>query len=60
MTLRFYDTASAEVRNFVPIVDGKGGARRQRQTRQSDRSRAQSLKMRWAVMEHVTIRRATI
>lgn len=23
MTLRFYDTASAEVRNFVPIVDGK-------------------------------------
>lgn len=23
MTLRFYDTASAEVRNFVPLVDGK-------------------------------------
>ncbi|MFX1821523.1 cysteine--tRNA ligase [Pseudarthrobacter sp. CC4] len=23
MTLRFYDTASAEVRNFVPIVEGK-------------------------------------
>ncbi|MGO4238148.1 cysteine--tRNA ligase [Pseudarthrobacter sp. YAF2] len=23
MTLRFYDTASAEVRNFIPIVEGK-------------------------------------